>query len=251
MSDFGPGSATGGMTPDGETTPVGARVRLSKKDRVVLCQVLCKCKKIGVATRNGRILRQRCVQQRLDFANEVSRLETGSPTEYKPEQTYNMKTKPPEPVTDPDAPLRPHSDIRQWIDDFWPGGRKKYRAGQGNLRRPDVVIVDDPSQPPVQSNIRKVVEFKYPPDDFGRNQQRDYIRIAGSRSKYASLGPAECGCGDDKDKDGQESTQRQSKTSNSDLDDLAGQSGGNGGNLLPGGGLPPPMPGGSPGGILP
>jgi len=251
MSDYGPGSMTGGVSPEGQTTPVGVSGRLSKKDRMVLCQVLCKCKKIGVATRNGRIQRQRCVQQRLDFANEISQMETGAPTEYKPEQTYNMKAVPPEPVTDPDDLLRPHSDIRQWINDYWPGGRKKYKAGQGNLRRPDVVVVNDPTQPPVQANIKMVVEYKFPPDDFSRDQRQDYIEIAGSQSKFVRLGPAECGCGDD-DQNGEESTQHQSKSSTSDLDDLAGQSGGNGGGSLPGGGgLPLPPPGRLPPGILP
>lgn len=241
MSDYGPGSATGGMTPEGETTPVGVKGRLSAKDRTVLCSVLCKCKKIGVAARNGRIQRQKCVQQRLDAANEISRIESGAPTEYRPEQTYNMKAVPPEPVTDPDDPLRPHSDLRQWIEDFWPGGRKSYKAGAGNLRRPDVVIVNDPTEPPVQSNIKQVVEFKFPPDDYGRNQERDYIRIAGARSKFVALGPAECGCGDD-EPDGEKSTQRQAKPS-SDMDELLGGSGGAGRSAFPslpsGGGLPP------------
>lgn len=251
MSGYGPRSAAGGMSPDGLTTQVGVSEHLSKKDRIVLCQVLCKCRKIGVATKNGRIQRQKCVQQRLDYANEISRMETGAPTEYRPEQTYNMTPVPPEPVTDPDDPLRPHSDLRQWIEDFWPGGRKTYRAGQGNLRRPDVVIVNDPTQPPVQSNIKMVIEYKFPPDDFSRGQREDYIEIAGSESKFMRLGPAECGCGDD-DQNGQKSPQRQSKSSTSDLDDLAGQSGGNSGSTLPGvGGLPPPMPGGLPPGILP
>jgi len=237
MSGYDPGSASGGMSPEGQTTPVGVNGRLSKKDRMVLCSVLCKCKSIGVATRNGRIQRQRCVQQRLDFANETSRIETGEPTVYCPEQTYNMKTEPPEPVTDPDDPLRPHSDLRQWLDNFWPGGRSAYKAGAGNLRRPDVVIVNDPTQPPVQSNISQVVEFKYPPDDFSRNQERDYIRIAGSRSKFVTLGPAECGCGDDK-QDGETSTQPQTKTS-TDMDDLLGGSGGS----QPGGStMPPSLP---------
>lgn len=238
MSDYGPGSAIGGMSPDGQTTQVGMSGRLSKKDRAVLCSVLCKCKSIGVATRNGRIQRQRCVQQRLDSTNEVSRIETGAPTEYCPEQTYNMNAEPPEPVTDPDDPLRPHSDLRQWIEDFWPGGRKQYKAGAGNLRRPDVVVVNDPTQPPVQSNIKQVVEFKFPPDDYSRNQERDYIRIAGSRSKFVTLGPAECGCGDDEQK-GKTSTQRQSKTS-TDMDELLGGSGGS--SLSSGSGFPPAQP---------
>ncbi|NIF74787.1 VRR-NUC domain-containing protein [Burkholderia sp. Ap-962] len=249
MSDYSPGSTIGGMSSEGRTTRVYVRHRLSKKDHVVLCQVLCKCKKIGISARDGRILRQRCVQQRLDFANEISRMETGTPTEYKPEQTYNMKAVPPEPVTDPDDPLRPHSDLRRWIEKYWPGGRKKYKAGQGNLRRPDVVIVNDPAQPPVQPNIKMVVEYKFPPDDFTRDQRQDYIEIAGSESKFMRLGPAECGCGDDQNS--HESAQRQSRSSTSDLDDLAGQSGGISASPLPGNSFPPPSPGSLPPVILP
>lgn len=238
MSDYDPGSATGGMSSgEGQTTQVGVSGRLSKKDRVVLCSVLCKCKAIGVATKNGRVQRQRCVQQRLDLANEVSRIETGAPTEYRPEQTYDMSKEPPEPITDPDDPLVPHSNLRQWIDNVWPGGRKAYKAGAGNMRRPDVVIVNDPTRPPVQPNIKTVIEMKFPPDYYGRNQERDYIRIAGSRSKFVPLGPAECGCGDD-EPDGKASSP-QSKTS-SDMDELLGGSGGS--SLSSGGGLPPAMP---------
>ena len=245
MSDYGPGSATGGVSPEGQTTQVGVNGTLSPKDRAVLCSVLCKCKSIGVTTRSGQVRRQKCVQQRLDFANGVSNIETGAPTVYRPEQTYNMKAKPPEPVTDPDDPLSPHTDIRQWIKDFWPGGLKKYRPGKGNLRRPDVVIVKDPTQPPVQANIKQVVEFKFPPDPYSRNQERDYIRIAGDRSKFVPLGPAECGCGDRK-KDGEPSAERESKTSSSsDIDELLGGSG-SGGSAFPsipsGGGLPPLAP---------
>ncbi|MEK6371016.1 MAG: VRR-NUC domain-containing protein [Burkholderia gladioli] len=250
MSDYSPGSTIGGMSSEGRTTRVYVRHRLSKKDHVVLCQVLCKCKKIGVSARDGRILRQRCVQQRLDFANEISRMETGTPTKYKPEQTYNMKAMPPEPVTDPDDPLRPHSDLRRWIEKYWPGGRKKYKAGQGNLRRPDVVIVNDPAQPPVQPNIKMVVEYKFPPDDFTRDQRQDYIEIAGSESKFMRLGPVECGCGDDQNRQ-ESSTQRQSRSSTSDLDDLAGQSGGISASPLPGNSFPPPSPGSLPPVILP
>ncbi|VBF90435.1 hypothetical protein [Burkholderia pseudomallei] len=77
MSDYGSGASTGGVSPEGQTNQVGVNNRLSAKDRAVLCTVLCKCKNIGVATRNGRIQRQKCVQQRLDFANGLSRVETG------------------------------------------------------------------------------------------------------------------------------------------------------------------------------
>jgi len=49
MSDYGPRSSTGGVSPEGQTNQVGVNGRLSAKDRAVLCTVLCKCKNIGVA----------------------------------------------------------------------------------------------------------------------------------------------------------------------------------------------------------
>ncbi|WP_175810033.1 MULTISPECIES: VRR-NUC domain-containing protein [Burkholderia] len=235
MTGYAPGSSPGGMSPEGQTTQVGASAaRLSPKDREILCHTFCKCRQIGVATRAGSVQRQRCVQQRLDLANEVSRVETGAPTEYRPEQPYDMTTEPPSPIMDYDDPLEPHSSIRQWIRDVWPRKGKAYQAG--NVRRPDVVIVNDPSRPPVQSNIKTVVEMKFPGDRYGPDQEDDYIEIAGGPSKFAHLGAAECGCGDD---DGQKQTSSsKQRAPQSDLDELYG-----GSSSAPGS---PPLPPTSP-----
>ncbi|KIX44650.1 hypothetical protein SY87_19485 [Burkholderia pseudomallei] len=221
MTGYAPGSSPGGMSPEGQTTQVGASAaRLSPKDRKILCQTFCKCRQIGVATRAGSVQRQRCVQQRLDLANEVSKMETGAPTEYRPEQPYDMTTEPPSPIMDYDDPLEPHSSIRQWIRDVWSSKGKAYQAG--NVRRPDVVIVNDPSRPPVQSNIKTVVEMKFPGDRYGPDQEDDYVEIAGGPSKFAHLGAAECGCGDD---DGQKQTSSSTQRApQSDFDELYGGS---------------------------
>ncbi|HKT96494.1 MAG TPA: VRR-NUC domain-containing protein [Paraburkholderia sp.] len=234
MSGYTPGSASGGMSPgEGQTTQVGASAaRLSPKDREVLCHSFCKCKQIGVATRAGRVQRQRCVQMRLNTANEVSKMETGVPTEYRPEQPYDMTEEPPAPIMDYDDPLEPHSSIRQWIKDVWPDKGQKYQTG--DVRRPDVVIVNDPSQPPVQSNIKTVVEMKFPGDKYGPDQEDDYIEIAGSPAKFAHLGAAECGCGDDGKKETASSKQ---PAQQSDLDELFG-----GGSSAPGSAPLPPTP---------
>ncbi|KWC65073.1 hypothetical protein WL53_07820 [Burkholderia ubonensis] len=170
---------------------------------------------------------------RLDTANAVSRIQTGAPTEYRPEQPYDMTTQPPEPIMDYDDPLEPHSSIREWIKDVWPSKGKQYR--KGDVRRPDVVIVNDPSQPPVQSNIKTVVEMKFPGDRYGPDQEDDYIEIAGSPAKFAPLSAAECGCGDD---DAQKETARSKQTARqSELDELFG-----GGSSAPGSPPLPPMP---------
>ncbi|KWA38054.1 hypothetical protein WL27_17180 [Burkholderia multivorans] len=231
---YAPGSSSGGMSPGGQTTQVGlSAAKLSPKDRKVLCHTFCECRRIGVATKAGTIQRQRCVEMRLGLPNEVSKMQTGVPTEYRPEQPYDMTTVPPEPIMDYEEPLEPNTGIRRWIKDMWPSKGKKYE--KGDIRRPDVVIVKDPSQPPVQSNIKAVVEMKFPGDTYGPDQEDDYIEIAGGPSKFVHLGAAECGCGDD---DGQKETSRSKQTaSQSDLDELFGT-----GSNAPGAAPLPPVP---------
>lgn len=223
MTQYQAGSGSGSSLEGAPTSPVGLSGGLSPRERKTLCGVFCKCKLIGVATKSGSIQRQRCVQMRLNADNEVSKVATGSPTEYRPEQPYDMTKAPPAPIMDLDDPLEPTPSLRDWIDNFWPGGRRKYKASEGNVRRPDVVIVNDPSEPPYQSNIKTVVEMKFPGDSYGDNQERDYVRIAGSRSKFAHLGVENCGCDDNQ-------SQRQTASSpqtapESDLDELYGGDG--------------------------
>ncbi|WCM24554.1 VRR-NUC domain-containing protein [Paraburkholderia bryophila] len=239
MSGYGPGSATGGMASGGgQTTQVGLSGRLSPKDRATLCDALCKCKAVGVATKSGRILRQNCVQQRLDAQNDLSKATTGVPTVYRPEQSYDMSQNPPAPIMDDSDPLAPVSSLRDWIKNVWPGGFSTYKGGEGNVRRPDVVVVNDPTQPPVQSNIKSVVEMKFPGDDYSPDQRDDYVEIAGSPAKFVHLGPAECGCGDEQ-KNEQTAPATQSAPQ-SDLDDIFGGSSKLGRSALPA--MPFPLP---------
>jgi len=239
MSGYTPSSANGGMAAgDGQTTQVGLNGRLSPKDEKVLCDAMCKCNRIGVATVDGKIRKQSCVAQRLNAANAVSTATTGTPTEYRPEVSYDMRPVPPSPpvpIMSSTSPLDSHSFIPAWIGKYWPGGNDAYQEvkGQGNIRRPDVVIVNDPSLPPEQSNIRTVVEMKFPPDDMNRGQRTDYIRIAGSSKKFVTMTPADCGCGDDEsDEQPAQSTQSQSAKDIFGLD-LPGGSGSS---------LPPALP---------
>ncbi len=57
------------------------------------------------------------------------------------------------------------------------------------VRRPDVVIVNDPTKPPTQDNIKQVVEIKFPPDKMDERQELAYIRIAGDETKLVEMGP--------------------------------------------------------------
>nr|WP_240691007.1 VRR-NUC domain-containing protein [Burkholderia cepacia] len=180
--------------------------------------------------------------------NKSSIEQYGAPTEYLPEVNYDMSPTPPAPpvpIMSEDDPLLPHNSLLDWIRDNWPGGMKGYRAGKkaglDQTRRPDVVIVRNPSEPPVQSNIKTVVEMKFE-DSYGDRQRDAYVRIAGSDKKVATMRPADCGCGDDKEQGAKpvRSTQTQS-----DTESLFGLNPGGSNRTLPGPipHLPPGLPG--------
>jgi hypothetical protein len=70
--------------------------------------------------------------------------------------------------------------------------------------------------------------MKFPPDRLNRGQDKPYIDIAGSSSKFFTLGPADCGCGDEKrEKQGAPAKQ---PARQSDLDELFGGSGSSSGS---------------------
>ncbi|OXI88546.1 nuclease [Burkholderia sp. AU33423] len=224
------GSAVGGSaTGNGQTTVVGARKGITQEDKAFLCRVMCDCGRIGVWTRGGgRLQRQKCVEQRVDADNDRSVEATGQKTVYVPEVNYNMIAKPPSPIMSNDDPLEPHGDLLDYIRNSWPGKMKGYlegkRAGLDQTRRPDVVIVYDPSQPPEQSNIRAVIEMKFE-DQLTRGQASDYIKIAGDEAKYVPLKKAQCGCPDeDAEKEPARSTQRSTSTDTEEL--FGGNAGG-------------------------
>ncbi|CAB5285112.1 VRR-NUC domain-containing protein [Burkholderia multivorans] len=222
MTGYSGGSAAGNSTRDGKTTVVGARKGLTPADKAVLCPVMCKCNSMGVWTRGGgRLQRQRCVKERLDSENARSVKETGQKTPYVPEVSYDMTQDPPSPIMSDADPLVPHDNLLDYIRDSWPGKMAGYlkgkQAGKIQTRRPDVVVVNDPSQPPVQSNIRAVVEMKFD-DDFGVGQEDAYRRIAGDDDKYAPLERGDCGCGDEKR---ERQTARSAKT-HSETEELFG-----------------------------
>lgn len=228
-------SASGSMGAGrGKTTQVGmTKGSLSPEDMAVLCDVLCRCKAIGVFSLDAKILRQSCVAQRLRAKNAASKLETGQTTPYIPEVSYDMRDEPPTPIMRSKDPSTPHPWLPSWIQKYWPGGMEAYKQEDKTwFRRPDVVIVNDPSLPPVQSNIKKVVEMKFPPDKFSKTQEAAYMDIAGDESKYAGISPDDCGCGDAKQQE-QPSTAKQTQ---SDLESILG-----GGSNTRSGGLFPPI----------
>jgi len=106
----------------------------------------------------GRFERQGCVENELRRANHAT---------LRPEQGYNMRTRPPSPVD-----------------------------GRGH-KRPDVAVLAGPG-PASGSNLTALVEMKFPGDSWQEGQERDYNRIAKQNNPDATvelLDEERCGCG--------------------------------------------------------
>lgn len=103
----------------------------------------------------------------------------------------------PEPIMDKVVATKNRDLFPTWTQKLWPQDPTRpvpYKAGRGYTRRPDVVIVKDPTKPPTQDNIKQVVEMKFPGDPYGQGQREEYIRIAGDRSKMVPLELKDCDC---------------------------------------------------------
>jgi type VI secretion system secreted protein VgrG len=100
----------------------------------------------------------------------------GNQSKIKAEVPYDMSQVPPAPIMSRNDPTRPtHSR---------PGGSKI----------PDVVLVNDPTRPPTQDNIRKIIEMKFDNDRVDRDQLDEFEKIAGN-APVEVWTPETCGCG--------------------------------------------------------
>jgi hypothetical protein len=152
-------------------------------DKAFLCTIICSCDKLPAASVTGREGRQRCV----DLMLEAQDTPPGSSI-YKPHIPYNMTTLPPSPIMSRDNPLAPSSYwVKRAFEEI-----TGFRGGLGMVRIPDVVIVNDPSRPPTQDNIRQIVEIKFKGDYLREGQLPAYERIAPGR--VTVLGPEDCPC---------------------------------------------------------
>ncbi|WP_238923173.1 VRR-NUC domain-containing protein [Achromobacter ruhlandii] len=183
------------MSPGaGTTTPVSSGLsRLPPPDQSVLCSAICKCQSTPGIGKDGRKLNQVCVSGRL---KELDKLLSGR-SPYKPEVNYDMTQAPPEPIMDSEDDTQPHGWLRGWIDKYWGDPEKdrpNWKPKRGYIRRPDVVIVNNPNRSPYQDNIRLVVEIKFPNDDPTDGQLEAYALIAGDENKVVLLQAADCDC---------------------------------------------------------
>lgn len=172
---------------------------MEEVDKKMLCALLCCCSRDPNISPSGRQAFQSCVSGTLARAQQ----DMGGDSRFKPEVSYNMRTYPPEPMMErgllgglTTTPIPWNSGgnahINNRIERDFPGVRPEHGR---NTRRPDVVIVHDPSQPPTQDNIANVVEMKFPGDSYGEDQLRAYQDIAGG--DIIELDVDTCGCNDD------------------------------------------------------
>lgn len=185
---------TGGMSPTGTTTPVYVNfAEVDGTDKDVLCMAVCECKAVPDIGKKGQSLRQVCVSKMLNKRDFLA----GYQSEHKAEINYDMTKNPPAPIMDYDTKTMAHRWAPGWIKKHWDEDptHPMWLPGEGYVRRPDVVIVKDPSLPPTQDNIRQVVEIKFDGDPWGEGQELDYRKIAG-KGKLAELTPKKCSCDD-------------------------------------------------------
>lgn len=189
--------ATGGMSSAGTTTQVIiTKPGLDFTDKKVLCSAICKCKDTPGTGKDGRSLKQSCVSGRLKSLDGL----LDHRSQYKPEVNYDMTKDPPEPIMESALGTKGHDWLPGWIKKRWGApdelGAKRppFKPGMGMVRRPDVVIVNDPMKPPTQENIKQVVEIKFPPDKMDKPQRDAYEQIAGGERKLVEMGPNDCDC---------------------------------------------------------
>ena len=201
---------------------------MAPQDRRAICSVICKCNAMPAIGAQGQTLKQQCVSGRLKAMDAL----TDHQSPYKAEVNYDMSKDPPAPIMSSSMVTKTHDYLPGWIQKYWPGGLSGYTPGVGNIRRPDVVVVNDPSLPPTQDNLKNVVEIKFPPDTIDLKQHAAYEEIAGEPDKVVKMGPSDCGCSDGDD-------QSESSTSSSTASQF-GKLFSQGLNSYLHGGLPPP-----------
>lgn len=175
---------------------------LARADQKILCAVLCCCAANPVAQAGGRRGYDQCATETLGAAQRA----LGNNARYKPQVSYNMRANPPEPLMDKNLfgqlttrPLDFPSEYGRMtgrIQRDFPGVTAE---GGTDTRRPDVVIVRDPSRPPTADNISRVVDFKFPGDQVREAADRAYTEIGGGVPPL-ELNVRVCGCSDDDEK---------------------------------------------------
>lgn len=138
--------------------------------------------------------------------------------DYKAEVSFDMTSIPPKPFLSTSLNLPgqvPDPTRRHTLFPFPPGMTK------GLLRRPDVIIVKDralrwPGQAGPDhhgavhpDNLERVVEVKFPGDQLLTDQEREYVKIAGSFDRFSVLEIYDCRDEGDRERDRQYNKQHE------------------------------------------
>ena len=188
------------LTPQGSEARayIGVPNKLRYTDQKALCSLACMCQHAPDISRSGQNLKQNCMARNLDTVNHMQ----PSKAYYKPEVSYDMTRRPPAPILESNPPAgqepQKHGSWLGWLSKYWNDpemGRPPYKPGKGYIKRPDIIIVNDPLKSPVQSNIYQVVEVKFPGDLLSENQEKSYQKIAGDNKRFVLLTVEDdCGC---------------------------------------------------------
>lgn len=157
-------------------------------DTKLICMVMCCC---GDFPKSGAVdqdLMQSCVNGVFQAADQ----QLDYKSRYKSEISYVMDPldapggvptgAPPTPLmSQTTVPTRPSQN---WIMRAAEALGSSWTKGAGMVRRPDLVIVNDPCLPPVQSNIERIAEMKFGNDETSPLQNDAYETIAGSPDKF-------------------------------------------------------------------
>ncbi len=156
----------------GGIPPVG-----SVPDEVLICRFICECKD----ARRGDGVRepQQCFIRKIRLYEQAAR----GTTHIWSEVPYDMSMNPPTPIMSRNEPWRQT-------------GRKP--AGS---KIPDLIIVKDPTKPPTQDNIEKIIEIKFPDDPWRRDQLTTHKKIAGGAPVEEWGVDKPCYCSDQKEKE--------------------------------------------------
>ena len=184
----------GGVRP-----PLSVRTAIDTK---LVCMVMCCCGDFPEAGAADQNLMQSCVNGVFQTADQ----ELDHKSRYKSEISYIMNPD----GGGPPSPLMSQTTVdtrasQNWILRAAQSLGSSWIKGTGMVRRPDLVIVDDPCLPPTQGNIERIAEMKFKGDANDLRQNLAYEKIAGSPEKYDVFraGPAqegdtqECDCNDD------------------------------------------------------
>jgi hypothetical protein len=149
-------------------------------DDALICKAACCCLNNPLVGGTNQDLMQGCMEEAFKNADKL----LGYNSRYKAEISYDMTQRPPSPLMH-----RENGQDTTEPSQYWQGRAKQeienYRKGRGMVRRPDLVIVDDPCLPPSQDNIERVLEFKFRNDQRDDKQDAAYRRIAGDDDKYS------------------------------------------------------------------